>query len=329
MDWPLVQRAQEILQENGIEAAVDAAARALQINVDGRSTVFALAEGGYDLFTGRYTHSCPKASTPQARWLLVVPEITRDGEQQLQDAGVNYIDGVGNAWLKAPGLLVRLTGKTVRPPVRRSGFSASETRLVMGLLASSALRESTTRALAAWAGVSQKTVAKTFDRLEADGFLERSGATVRARRYWMRLPALMDVWCHAYESMLLPRQSTPRRFRCRTGWKDLPVENVAGQWGEAAGAEKMDAGTLVTTSPLLYTNAPAGELVATLGLLPDPDGPVRVAKRFWKEMPFDPRVGRESRVAPHPVVIGDLRALHDARAQEAADEVFKQWKYFL
>ncbi|MCA0268888.1 MAG: hypothetical protein LCH53_06690 [Bacteroidetes bacterium] len=331
MDWPLVRRAQRILEDAGLTVSVDEQDSTMSVEMDGRPVTFFLAPGEYDPFTGRYTNYYPTNGIPLQRWLTVEPEITREGQQQLQDMGMNHIDGVGNAWLRAPGFFVRLTGKTVRPVAKRSGFSASEVRLVMGLLASSELREATVRELAAWARVSQKTVAKTFDRLEAKGYLERTGQTVTARRYWTCLPDLLEEWCQAYTSVLLSRRSAPARFRLRDGseWRALPVENAGGEWGEAAATDLLQVGALVVSSPLLYTAAATSTLVQTLGLLPDDAGAVRVRSPFWGEMPPDSMVGVKAKVAPLPVVYADLRALRDARATEAAYEVKRLWESLL
>jgi hypothetical protein len=49
--------------------------------------------------------------TGQLRWLLVAGETTAEARQILQEHGIGLVDGLGNAHIELPGLLVHLAGR--------------------------------------------------------------------------------------------------------------------------------------------------------------------------------------------------------------------------
>lgn len=327
MDASTVRKALRSLADAGIDHVLDEQACRLHVILGDRRATFRLADGEHDQVYSSY-RLFPLATGPVRDQLLVFPELAPQAQAEIRQAGMNYLDTVGNGWLQSDGLVVRLVGRKVRPATQRSGFSAAECKVVFALLASPVLRAAPTREIAAWSGTSLHTVARAFDRLDAEGFLHRSGATVAARRDWERLPDLLGLWAHAYTAVLRPKLLSTTRFRMLRGgdWRDLPVETVDGQWSEAGAVGLLGSADLHAASALLYTDRSRADLARLLGLVPDPEGAIRLARRFWGATPLMKKEAREVRVAPVPLLVADLRALHDSRANEAADTLARLWQ---
>lgn len=326
MDWTLVHKALSHLHDAGVTTGVDEETGEVRVTLDGRTVTYVLGDGAYT-DTGAYRVGMER-NVPLDRWLLVFPKLTRKGQAELQANRQNFLDGVGNGWLHAEGFVIRLVGKTVRPVMARSGFNAAECKVVLAFLTAPSLRDAPIRSLAAWSGVSIQTVSRTLGRLESKGYLHRSGATTQARRDWERLGDLLDEWCTAYEQVLHSKLRTPARFRTRDGrpWRALDLEPIRGQWGESAAADLLGAGMLQAASPLLYTSARRSELAVQAGLIPDANGEIEVGKRFWGDVEMSGTLAGSRSVAPLPLVIADLWALHDARAEVAYRDLKHVWK---
>ena len=131
---------------------------------------------------------------PELPLVLIAVETTADARRILSEHGIAFIDGLGNAQLELPGLLLRIAG-TGRParstaPSRLSGKA--------GLIAQALLldpkRAWRINDLAEQTAVSSGLVHRVLARLEADGIVTTTGAGPRRTRHVADPAALLDLW---------------------------------------------------------------------------------------------------------------------------------------
>ena len=133
--------------------------------------------------------------------LLIAGETTTEARAILKDNGIAVIDGLGNAHIELPGLLLHLEGH--RRPNRRSG-AAPPTRLrgKAGVI-SQALLLSPNRAwqvqdLANEARVAPSLAHRVLARLEHEGIVMSEGLGPRRVRRITNQTALLDLWAEEH-----------------------------------------------------------------------------------------------------------------------------------
>ena len=137
------------------------------------------------------------ASNPDTPLFLIAGETTAEARRILERHGIAVVDGLGNAHIELPGLLLHLEGRkqsrrfaTGRPPTRLSGKT--------GVAAQALLLESErlwrVGDLAKKAEVSTGLAHRVLTRLEAEGVLEREGSGPNVVRRVTNPTALLDLW---------------------------------------------------------------------------------------------------------------------------------------
>lgn len=137
-------------------------------------------------------------------WDYVSPSFGR----RLQAAGIDYVDGAGNAHISRPGLHVHVEGRrahraTAAPAVGRRPhvLGPASLRVVFALLVEPALAGATFDDLTDVAGVAKGTVHNTMNDLTARGYL----TGYRRNRHLLDAPRLAELWVDGFATQLLPR----------------------------------------------------------------------------------------------------------------------------
>lgn len=145
---------------------------------------------------------------PETPILLVAGETTAEARRILGEHGVAVVDGLGNAHIELPGLLLHLEGKgrpgglgAEKPPTRLRGKA--------GLAAQALLldpeRAWQVRDLANTAQISAGLAHRVLARLEVEGILAAEGAGPNRVRRLRNATALLDLW--AEENVDRPRRT--------------------------------------------------------------------------------------------------------------------------
>lgn len=218
---------------------------------------------------------------PERPLLLIAGKTTAEARRILEEHGVAVVDGLGNAHLELPGLLLHLEGRgrpaaaaAVEYPTRLAGKAG---------LAAQALLLDHERAwrvqdLAQAAGVSVGLAHRVLARLEKEGVVVSEGAGPRRRRRLIDPAALLDLWAEEHRD----------RFKQHTGYllaqTDAQLTRLVGArlaegevdyaLTEAAGASLV--APFVTTVPVITAWVPATidpqELWRVTGARPVTDG---------------------------------------------------------
>lgn len=255
------------------------------------------------------------SASPLQRKLLVAPYISDKAAEQCRSLGLNFIDSVGNAWIEAPGLYVRISGH--RHPVQQPADkghaalrSASTLKVIFALLCHPSLAHKPMRDIAKVAGVALGSTAKALDGLRRLGHLSPDDG---AERRLIAVSELQLEWARLFPIVLRGKLNPQRYTALSDGWwksAKLPAHEAA--WGGEVAAHYLTH-YLAPEQISLYCWAPRGTLIVEHRLRPDPQGSIEILDAFWPA----PASGAEP-LAPALLVYADLLASNDGRNQEVA-----------
>ena len=233
-----------------------------------------------------------------------------------QEAGLNFIDTAGNAFIDVPGCYVYITGKQrlEQEPVG-SGHevmgSASALRVIFTLLTEPNMPGSPIRDIATKAGVSLGSAAKAMEGLRRLGHL--SPGDTKSRRL-LAVDTLRTEWARNYP-IALRNKLKPQRYAPQNGgwWKDAKLQSEEAAWGgEVAAALKTSY--LQPELATIYCWKDRGRLLMQHRLRPDPNGTVEILDAFWT-----PPSSSAEPIAPLLLIYADLMTSLDGRNREVAN----------
>jgi hypothetical protein len=242
---------------------------------------------------------------------------------RLREAGVNYVDAAGNAWLKQASLHVRVEGRRPEVPPERAPrpLQSAGLRLVTLFLEEPASVGWTYRAMADAAGVSLGSVNGVLDDLRGLGHLrvDRHG-----ERHLDRVRTLFDRWEQGYLEVLRPKLL---RKTCRlTGTRTLSdlAETVRSSGGSVRLGGELGAALLSKSlrperASLHLCGEDVNAWMTRLRLASDPLGAVDLLDAVIPHRCGSPT---EALASPWMIHAELVRALPDGRIEEAARELF-------
>jgi hypothetical protein len=260
--------------------------------------------------------------------LLVTDYVTPPMAERLREAGVEFLDGAGNAYLNQPPLLVWVKGqrpaaKPVAPEVGRA-FQPGGLQVLFALLGDPAALNLPYRELARQAQVAHGTVGWVMADLQRLGFV-RDTPGKRGTRRWLDGRRLLTQWAEAYARLLRPRMLIGRyNVETLDGWENWPLAEHGALWGgEPAGA--IATGYLKPGELTLYAKKLPGRLAAQLRFIkeagPGRKAVVEVRRQFW-DFPGDARLPG---MVPPLLIYADLLATGDGRCIETARMVYDEY----
>lgn len=292
----------------------------------------------YENKTSRYLVECKrlvdrKAQIDKVRWqlestgshgLLIAPYISKELAEHCRATGLQFIDTRGNAYLRAPGLFVLITGEkgergqqSSRPP--RGLTSPAGLCVVFALLSKPELVNAPLKDITRHAGVSLGTAYNTLEDLERRGYLVNTGSS--ARRRLLERRRLTDEWVINYPTTLRTKLHG-MRFSAPDPhwWETIDLREFQAAWGSEVAAKKI-TGYLKPSTQTLYVQSTEMEsaiktLVKRYRIRPDPDGEIEILEKFWH---WQPETAPD--IAPPLLVYSELLAILDPRTQETADMI--------
>ena len=186
--------------------------------------------------------------------LLFAPYITDVIARKCRELDVPFIDAVGNAYLRFPGLYVFITGQKPKhgiatATVVRGVGMATTLRVVFALLCRPQLLNVPYREITDVTGVALGAVGPVFQDLYKLGYLN-AGRPKRGRRPATRQPKqnrrildpvrLFEEWVTNYPVKLRPTLN-PRRFRAQDAdwWKTAQLNELGAVWGGEVAADHL------------------------------------------------------------------------------------------
>lgn len=254
--------------------------------------------------------------------ILLLPYADRGLAEALREAGIPFVDAAGNAWISRPPFYLAIEGRKRPAPPRRGRpqLMAGGLQVVFVLLTDTEALERPYRDLAREAGVALGTVANTVAWLRDQGHVvpTGNGGLLLAEHRRLR-----ERWELGYVEVLR-RHLDLGRFRPAGGGRveDLDALGAPGVLVGGELAASVLTETLLPAGATLHVHEPVAPVLRALRLIPDPEGPVALLRRFGEA---DEGASREGVPLAHPLLVrAELLAIGDARLRETADRLLDQ-----
>lgn len=251
--------------------------------------------------------------------VLLTEHVSPETAEILRRLGQQFIDSVGNVYLRGDGLFIWQVGRPRRSPApTESHASPALVRIEFVLLAEPSLIGRGFRAIAQASRTSIGSVQSAVRQLDERGHVvHRLG-----RRALVERGRLLDDWLPLYLRVLRPKLLLGRYVGEPLNWWTTAVLDPSeAQWGGDTGAFKLD-GYLRPGLATVYADELPRALIRANRLKPASDHAdrigVEVRQRFWNvtDVPSDP-----TDVVPAVLVYADLLAATDGRSAEAAGRI--------
>lgn len=255
--------------------------------------------------------------------LLVVAEIIYPNiRNKLKEEGVNYVDLAGNAFLTFGNNIIYMEGtkkhKIEKPPLTDRAFNKTGLILVFHILNNETFINLPYREIAATYMIAIGNVTYIFKNLEELGYV-RKIATQHFKL--LNKDELLKKWIQFYPNKLKPHlhlgNYIPWGIEIRD-WKKLKLETKTTLWGAEPAANLLTE-YLVPAELTLYTLKKRAELVKKLKLIPEPNGFIKLYKRFW-EFTDDYK-----EIVPPILIYADLLNTGDPRNIETAQKIYERY----
>ena len=169
----------------GIDAIVSFAGTKAEVAIEFKSRANAAAAWQLVRYAGE---------APDRPVMLVADETTTDARAILRDHGIAVVDGLGNAHIELPGLLLHLQGDKRRPRRDAPARLVGKAGIVAQALLLDSKRSWQINDLAKRARVSPALAHRVMARLDQEGVTAIEGAGPQRVRRVANPSALLDLW---------------------------------------------------------------------------------------------------------------------------------------
>ncbi len=269
--------------------------------------------------------------------VLIAQYVKQRQAETLKNQGVNFIDTLGNAYLRGPNFLLWVTGRTPErlhrtdlphqaPPqveLLNRAFEPKGLQVVFALLCRPDTVALPYRAVGRLADVAHGTVGHVVNDLEALGFVARGPVPKgkkRGPRKLVNMAGLLEEWAQVFAKTVRHRhllgryRGVPLDDAGKLRWADYGAQ-LGGEFAADAVTQYLHPETLTL---YIADERPGPGLLRDLRLQPDPTGPIEILRKFWM---FDAPVADHTGLVPLPLVYADLVALGGPRRLETAGMV--------
>jgi len=257
--------------------------------------------------------------------LIAAPYITTQVAERCREMDLYFADAAGNAYLRAVGLHIYVTGKRKPDDLKTTEqgkiTNPAGLRVVFALLCKPELLNATYREIAAAARVALGTVGPVMKELETRRHITPVTEGRAPRRRLLDPERLVQEWVAVYPTVLRPKLNI-RRFRAQqTGWtKGLDLQPYHAFWGGEVAANRL-LHHLEPQTATIYVRDTPKTLIAEYKLRADVNGDVEILDAFWNPNHV-PTLGD---LVPPIVAYADLTTTTDGRDLEAAKMIYDQY----
>jgi hypothetical protein len=269
--------------------------------------------------------------------ILVTDHITPPVADRLREAGQQFIDIAGNAYLEAPGWLIYVVGRkavqTGAPAHAARGGTPAGLKVLFALLCEPALIDLSQREIAKQANVALGAIPNILNDLRDQGHV----LVMPGIRRLNTNKRLLDEWAITYARTMRPKMLTAA-YNAPTiaDWENWVMDQGAMWWGgEPAAAIMTDylrPGVLT-----IYTEKLPAKFIHEHRLTKVPndnrgrlEATVEVRKPFWgtalqqhyDELGRPNMLGQPKQTVPPVLIYADLLATGDARCIETAEILY-------
>jgi hypothetical protein len=249
-------------------------------------------------------------------WVLIADYLSQALQKELRANQINYLDVAGNAFLQHQDLFILVEGRKPESDLFKSEkgpFQPAELSLLFSFLIQPDLINASYRTLETRLNTSKTTLSGLISKLKLQGYLHG-----QPKQYqFQQVRHLLDSVAQSFHESLKPQILIQRfQFAKRNGHEDWQQWKLPDgtRWGGEAAAHLIDD-FLYPEEWTLYGTDGVKDLLMTLPIKPESEGPITMYQQFWpseiEESPHGNRV-------PIPVLYADLMGSGIGRNQQAA-----------
>ena len=249
--------------------------------------------------------------------LRIFPKI----KEELRKRNIAYLEANGNMYLREKGLLIFINANNpieIKDKTNNRAFTKTGLKVVYQFLINAEWINYTYRQIAEQTNTGIGNVNNIFTGLKKEGYLLR----LNKEEYRIdNKKKLLEKWIVEYERRLKPTLAMGTfRFLKEDdfyNWKNLHLQNGKTCWGGEP------AGDLLTNylrpeELTIYTSETRSDLMKIYRLVPDPNGNVKIFKKFWVY-----EEGKDNIVNPL-LAYTDLINKGDRRCSETAQKIYDE-----
>jgi hypothetical protein len=265
--------------------------------------------------------------------IVIAPYITQQLAERCREMELCFADTAGNAYVRAPGLHVYVTGKKKPQELEvldeNRPVNAAGLRVIFALLCRPNLLNATYREIAANARVALGTVGQAIRYLETRRYITPQqilGATTH--RQFLNPQRLLEEWVALYPTLLRPKLN-PRRFRAaRPNWREgMDLTPYGAFWGGEVAANRL-AHYLQPHTATIYARENPTKLLVDQRMKADVNGDTEFLDVFWNAERMNEnkeQLPAMRDVVPPILIYADLMTTTDGRNIEAAKMIYDEY----
>lgn len=241
----------------------------------------------------------------------------------LRSLGVWFCDRAGNAYIRAPGVMIDVRGRSRAPGSQLSSapssarpmnlFSARRAQVVCAILTEPSLAGASRQRLAHHSGVSLGTAQNTVDALLDSGFLVAEGR----HHHLVHGGKLLDLWAEAYRDGLGANSTVfIGSGEVEARQTTTPDVSLSGECAVPQLIRHPQTLTIYVDTP--HRDELPAQLIMRNRWRRDPHGNITIRRKFWTDLP--PASDSALDAAPAPIVYADLISAREPRQAAAAAE---------
>ncbi|MET3115347.1 hypothetical protein AAKU52_003096 [Pedobacter sp. CG_S7] len=253
--------------------------------------------------------------------VIVAMHISTSVKEELRREKINYLDAAGNLYLAINSMYIFIDGQkkeSMKEEVKNRAFTKTGLKVVFAFLQDPEIINLPYRTISEKIDVSLDTVHNVINGLKDLGYII---SIVRKELALINIKQLLLRWIQEYEIKLKPSLFIGSfRFVKNddiVNWNEIELNVSETQWGgEPAGA--LITNHLRPAEFTIYTSKKRLEIMKELKLLPDPNGNLKLYKKFW--------INNEDENAYVPEILAytDLLNHGDPRNLEIAERIYEQ-----
>ncbi len=261
----------------------------------------------------------------QNHHILVADYITLGIGNTLQQAGIQFIDGTGNAYINQPSVFICSRGnkpeKNKRIYKPGKAFQKGGLKVILAFLQNNDLINQPYRTIAEEAGIALGAVGEVIRDLQQSGYLGK--ATSQRKRAITNRQQLLQRWADTYPYWLREKHYIGTfTTNDPLWWQKICPEDFGAQWGGEVAAAKY-TGYLNPKDALVYIprqNMALFMKAAKLRKVKPHEEPDFLVKLFEPCWPIADNID----LAPPVIVYADLLETGDPRNLETANKLYEK-----
>ena len=235
---------------------------------------------------------------------------------------ISYIETGGNLFIKQGGIFFNIEGRKVSYKSEHTtnrAFTKTGLRIVFNLMLDPELAKQPYSVIASRLNVGKSSIAYVMAGLTQAGYIIFLNG--KFQRFELN-NRLLNEWMYAYEKKLKPdlllgifRFADNTKF---SQWKTISLARK-DSWGAEPAAALLTK-YLRPAVLTIYSEEVYADIIKNYRLLPDPDGNVRIYRKFWLPVEIN-----NSKTVPPELIYAELMTSGDDRCIETAGKVYEQF----